>query len=115
MCVYLVETGRRFSSAQRLSRRAEPRLARDALGHLDESLLDLWRKEGGHVPVRSGARRRRVAMLGDELGHPPLAAELRLSRLRMKECEEKHSNTIAHHPVVKPPAAASHGSVAHSN
>jgi len=30
-------------------------------------------------------------------------------------CQEKHSNTIAHHPVVKPPAATSHGSVAHSN
>jgi len=24
-----------------------------------------------------------------------------------KRCEEKHSNTTAHHPVVKPPAAAS--------
>jgi len=24
-----------------------------------------------------------------------------------KGCEEKHSNTTAHHPVVKPPAAAS--------
>jgi len=25
----------------------------------------------------------------------------------VKGCEEKHSNTTAHHPVVKPPAAAS--------
>jgi len=29
--------------------------------------------------------------------------------------EEKHFNTIAHHPVAKPPAAASHESVAHSD
>jgi len=35
--------------------------------------------------------------------------------LPCKGCAEKHSNTTAHHPVVKPPAAASHESVAHSD
>jgi len=40
---------------------------------------------------------------------------LRYMSYIIKGCREKHSNTIAHHPVVKPPAAASHGSVAHSN
>jgi len=37
------------------------------------------------------------------------------NRACVKECEEKHSNTTAHHPVVKPPTAGVHGSVAHSN
>jgi len=32
-------------------------------------------------------------------------------QVRLKGCEEKHSSTMAHHPVVKPPAAASHESV----
>jgi len=37
------------------------------------------------------------------------------ANLTFKGCEEKHFNTTAHHPVVKPPAAASHESVAHSD
>ena len=44
-----------------------------------------------------------------------LQGDMSLQLRTTKGCEEKHSNTTAHHPVVKPPAAASHGSVAHSS
>ena len=40
---------------------------------------------------------------------------LRVNPMRSKGCKKKHSNTIAHHNVGKPPAAAPHESVAHSN
>ena len=38
---------------------------------------------------------------------PELVADARSYANKGKGCEEKHSNTTAQHPVVKPPAAAS--------
>ena len=45
----------------------------------------------------------------------PVGENTETKGLACKGCEEKQSNKIANHPVAKPPAAASHESVAHSD